>query len=135
MADYGDDFSCFDSRGRFFVDLGKLITGARVPLENVAKICFTNYGALFWSKTIGINADDLVNARLTDASLPRLAQAFAQEARKVIGVKDARAKVTRLASGGLLIECQVRLMEGTYPLLITLDQAATVLFPGVAANA
>lgn len=130
MDDYGEDFSCFDEQGRFRANLAKLITGKRVVFENVAKVCFTSFGALFWDPNVGINADDLVNAQLRDSDIPSLQQKFSKEARRISGVLDARAQITKFA-GAITIAITVQLRDGVYPLLIRLDQAAAVLFPGV----
>jgi len=119
---FGSDYSTFRQDGTYGLTYRR-ITGARVPMERVARRWLTAPGDLPWDPTGGFDVAALENGDLKPADFARLAQILATEAKKVDFVIDA-AVVARLPGEQLIIDGQILLADlSLHTLMLTASEA------------
>lgn len=126
----GSDYSTFRDDGTYGLTYVR-ITGARVPLEGVARLWLTDRGSLFWAPTLGFNVARLENASQKRAVLAQYESFLVKAAREVDFVAAASVAIT-FSGTTLTAAGRITLVDGvTYPLLVTAADAAvvTVRFP------
>jgi hypothetical protein len=125
-TDLGSDYSTFRSDGSYGLTYRR-ISGARVPLERVARRWLTIPGDLPWDRTAGVGIHRLLNADLTAARLAVLRNRLASEAALVDFVTVARVDCT-IVGDSLRADGLIALADGgSHPLLLTATEAS-VLF-------
>lgn len=122
------DTSTFGTDGRPGLQYRR-IYGARVALEWVARRWLVPRDGLPWQFGVGLDLFGLLNATPTRAQLGLWKQAFDAEGSRGEYVVGVESTLTLDDSHVLHYAPRVTLVgEGIYPLVVTIDQAADVLF-------
>lgn len=121
----GSDYSTFREDGTFGLTYVR-ITGARVPLEGVARRWLTSQGDLPWAPNAGFNVARLENAGHNVKDLARYKGFLEKEARAVDFVYRASVTITYDGATLTIVGSIVLADFTTHPLLVTADAAGRV---------
>ena len=124
--DTGSDYSTFRADGTYGLTYVR-ITGARVPLEGVARAWLTSPGELPWAPAFGFNVTRLENASAKQRVLAQYQSFLVKAAKSVDFVVTADVRVTYQGTT-LTIVGAITLSDGsTHPLLVSAAEAAQVV--------
>ncbi len=106
---------------------GRIIRGARVVAEHVARAWLTDRGDLVHAPNVGINLQRLQNATAGPGDFKRWEGLLVAEARAVEFVFDAAVTLTH-DGRNLRVRGNLMLVDGlSYPLAVTLAEAGAAL--------
>lgn len=129
---FGDDYSTFRADGSYGLTYVR-ITGARVPLEGVARAWLTEPGSLFWAPNFGFGLSRLQNAAHREDVLGLFKSFLVRSAKGIDFVMRADVEIAyAYADATLTVAGRITLADfTTHPLLVSASDAAaaTVQFP------